>query len=82
MSLLPKLSSFDPPSKSEGSIDPMGLVPIADRLSVRLVPGMRERMKHPRYLTLTSIGCSICRDFGVDRIASDGISPPLQVYEW
>lgn len=79
---LPRISAFDPAAKSEGSIDPLGLVPIADRLSVRLVPGMRERMKHPRYLTLLTVGASICRDFGPDRIASDGITPPIQVYEW
>ena len=79
---IPRASAFDPAAKSEGSIDPLGLVPIADRLSVRLVPGMRERMKHPRYLTLLSVGASICRDFSADQLAADGISPPIQVYEW
>lgn len=79
---LPRISAFDPAAKSEGSIDPLGLVPIADRLSVRLVPGLRERMKHPRYLTMLSVGASICREFGADRMAADGISPPIQVFEW
>lgn len=82
VSFLPRVSAFDPVLRSEGSIDPLGLVPIADRLSVKLVPGMRERMKHPRYLSLLTIGCSICRDFGTERMATDGITPPIQVYEW
>ncbi len=79
---LPRLSAFDPEQKSEGSIDPLGLVPIADRLSVRLVPGVRERMSHPRFLSLISAGAALCLEFPQDRIASDGISSPLQVYEW
>ncbi len=37
------LSEYDPPLTSEGSIDPLGLYPIADALGVRLVPGVRER---------------------------------------
>lgn len=28
---LPKLTAYDPEDKGEGSIDPVGLVPIADR---------------------------------------------------
>ena len=79
---LPRLSAFDPETKSEGSIDPLGLVPIADRLSVRLVPGVRERMSHPRYLSMIAAGVAVCQEFQDERIAVDGISSPLQVYEW
>jgi hypothetical protein len=81
--MLPILSAYDPAAnKSEGSIDPLGLVPIADRLSVSLVPGVRERMKHPRFLSLIAAGAALCLDYDEDKIASDGISPPIQVFEW
>jgi hypothetical protein len=80
--LLPKLTAFDPEVKSEGSIDPLGLVPIADRLSVNLVPGVRERMSHPRYLSLIAAGVALCQEYPADTIAKDGISNPLQVFEW
>lgn len=79
---LPRLSAFDPDAKSDGSIDPLGLVPIADRLSVRLVPGVRERTCHPRYLTMIASGVAVCQEFTEEKIAIDGISSPLQVYEW
>src|SRR5688572_15654128 len=82
MLILPKLTAFDPETKSEGSIDPLGLVPIADRMSVQLVPGVRERMTHPRFLTLIAVGTAVCQDFPPDTVASDGISSPIQVYEW
>ena len=79
---LPKLTAYDPEVKSEGSIDPLGLVPIADRLSVNLVPGVRERMSHPRYLSLIAAGVALCQEFPADTIAKDGISNPLQIFEW
>ena len=41
---LPELSDYDPPIAGEGSIDPMGLAAISDRLADRLVPGLRARM--------------------------------------
>ena len=38
--LLPRLTLLDEAdAKSEGSLDPLGLYAIADRLAVRLVPG-------------------------------------------
>jgi len=49
--LLPLLSEADPAATSEGSLDPLGLYAIADSLAGRLVPGLRERMTHPRFLT-------------------------------
>jgi hypothetical protein len=79
---LPRLSAYDPEVKSEGSIDPLGLVPIADRLSVSLVPGVRERMSHPRYLSLIVAGVALCQEYPADIIAKDGISNPLQIFEW
>jgi len=54
--LTPLLTEADPAETSEGSIDPLGLYSIADALVTRLVPGVRERQKHPRFLTAIAVG--------------------------
>lgn len=81
-STIPYVSEYDPAYTSEGSLDPLGLYPIADRLATTLVPGVRERMSHPRFLTSMAVGSVICSDFGFDEIAKDGVSEPWMVYEW
>ena len=47
MTLMPMLSDSDPAESAEGSIDPLGIYPIADTLASRMVPGVRERQRHP-----------------------------------
>jgi len=49
--LMPLLSELDPRISAEGSIDPLGIYAIADSLAVKLIPGVRERQQHPRFLT-------------------------------
>ena len=49
--VLPSLTSFDPETSSEGTLDPLGLYLIADQLATRLVPAVRERMQRIRFLT-------------------------------
>jgi len=78
----PFLSEFDPAKTSEGSLDPLGLYSIADRLATKLVPGFRERMRHPRFLTSIAAGAHICSEYDEDAVAKDGVSPPYQVFEW
>src|SRR5438552_8501958 len=80
--LLPRLSEEDKAEKSEGGLDPLGLVQISESLGVRLIPGVRERMSHPRYLTAMAVGMEVCRDFPEDKLAADGITPPWLVFEW
>ena len=80
--LFPFLSEYDPATTSEGSLDPLGLYPVADRLAVHLIPGFRERMGHPRFLTAMAVGSVICSGFDDDIVASDGVSEPWQVFEW
>lgn len=75
-------SEYDPENSSEGSLDPLGLGQIADRLGVKLVPGIRERMSRPRFLTLIAAGAHLCKKFGEDRISKDGLTEPWLVYEW
>jgi len=80
--LMPFLSAKDPAASSEGTLDPLGLYQIADALAVKLVPGIRERMKHPRFLTLTAVSLAVCGGFDDDTLAKDGVSEPWQVFEW
>jgi hypothetical protein len=76
------LSAKDEAEQSEGGLDPLGLAQVSESLAVRLVPGVRERMSHPRYLTAMAVGMEVCRRFQEDEIASDGITPPWLIFEW
>jgi len=76
------LSAWDPAANTEGTIDPLGLYFIADSLGVKMIPGVRERMRHPRFLTLTAVSAAICSEFDEETVAADQISPPWQVFEW
>jgi len=78
----PFLSEYDPETKSEGSLDPLGTYSIADKLATVLVPGFRERMRRPRFLTAMAVGTVVCNQFDEELIAADDIIPPWQVYEW
>ncbi len=81
--LLPAITLLDlAESGSEGSIDPLGLYAIADRLAVRMIPGVRERQRRPRYLTLICVSAEVCQVFDREDLASDGVSAPWQVFEW
>ena len=79
---LPNLTEYDPVRSAEGALDPLGLYSIADNLAIKLVPGIRERMSHPRFLTAIAVGAVINRDFEEDLLAADGQSEPYMVYEW
>lgn len=67
---------------SHTSIDPLGLTPLGEQLSVELIPGVRERQTHPRYLTAIAVSHAVCDDFPGDTLASDEVSEPWQVFEW
>jgi len=80
-SLLPFLSRFDPAESSEGSLDPLGLYSMADALGVRLAPGVRERQRNPRFLTLALVGMAARARAGIADAAPSGL-PAWLVYEW
>lgn len=80
--ILPLLTLSDPENTSEGSLDPLGFYSISNHLATKLVPGLRERMSHPRFLTAMAAGAAVCRGFDEETVAVDGVSPPWQVYEW
>ncbi len=78
---LPFLSAADPEAGGEGSIDPLGLAPLADRLADQIAPGITARMSRIRYLTAISVASRILEPYLDERMASDG-SPPFLVLEW
>src|SRR5271166_2093668 len=80
--LAPLLTEKDEAESSEGGIDPLGAEPLADALAVKLVPGVRERQRHPRFLTAMALSLEICRDFDEEMVATDGVSAPSIVFEW
>lgn len=80
--LLPMLSEADPAVSSEGSIDPLGTSVVAEALAVQMIPGVRERQRHPRFLTAIAVSHALCDDYDPDEVASDHISEPWQVFEW
>ncbi len=80
--MVPRMSERDDAAGTEGAIDPLGLAAIADRLGTKLVPGVRERQLHPRFLTVMAVSLAVCEEFEADTVASDGVSEPWQVFEW
>ena len=79
---LPLLSLHDPEGAGSTSLDPLGLTPVGEQLAVELIPGVRERQSHPRYLTAIAVSHAICQDFAEETVAQDGVSEPWQVFEW
>ena len=79
---LPLLSDKDPLASTEGALNPLGLFSIADSLANKLIPGVRERQSHPRFLTAIAVSLAVCSGFAEEMLASDRISEPWQVFEW
>lgn len=77
----PELSEYDPPVAGEGSLDPMGLATLSDRLADRLVPGLRSRMQRVRLVSAMAVGATAC-DVLVEEPSADGISTPAICFEW
>ena len=61
--LTPLVSSFDPLTESEGSLDPLGLASVADQLADGILPGLTARMWHPRFLTAIAVASVITGQF-------------------
>lgn len=78
----PVLSAFDPLLEGEGSIDPLGLQAIYERLADRVLPAVTVRMRRPRFLTAMAVGARVCGGFNRDQMAADGVTPPWLVFEW
>lgn len=78
---LPRLSEFDPPVVGEGSLDPMGLAAISDRLADRLVPGVRARMQKVRFVTTMAVGSLVVESLW-NEVPADDVSTPAICFEW
>lgn len=78
--VLPSLTTFDPATNSEGTLDPLGLYLIADQLATKLVPAVRERMQRIRFLTAMAVGAFVTQELESSCAADD--CPPWLVWEW
>jgi hypothetical protein len=78
---LPELSDPDPEVAGEGSLDPLGLAALADRLADELVPDVRARMSRIRFLTAVTVGAVVTEDL-LDVPPGDGESLPSVCFEW
>ena len=76
----PFLTSYDPPGAGEGSLDPLGLYQIAERLAEQLVPAVRERMQRVRFLTAMTVGAYVTEGLEDDPRNRD--ASPCLVWEW
>lgn len=82
LAFAPLLTERDEAESAEGGIDPLGLYIIADALGVKLIPGIRERQTHPRFLTALAVSLDLCSEFEEEVVATDGASEPWLVLEW
>lgn len=78
---LPVLSEADPVIAGEGSLDPLGLAQVADRLADHLLPGIRARMRRIRFLTASAVGALAAEDL-FEVAPTDGVSSPSICFEW
>jgi hypothetical protein len=77
---LPALTVFDPETSSEGTLDPLGLYMIADKLATKLVPAVRERMQRIRFLTVIAVGAVLSEE--LQWKTDDSECEPWLVWEW
>lgn len=78
---LPTLSKWDPGVTGEGSLDPLGMGSVADRLADHLAPGVRARMQRPHFVVLIAISAVVGQEFSRMRSA-DGTTRADVVFEW
>lgn len=78
---LPRLSPYDPGVTGEGSLDPLGLGAIADRIADQLVPALRARMGIPGFATLTAVGAVATQPLA-EIVGADGSTTADLAFEW
>ena len=78
---LPRFSAYDPGATGEGSLDPLGLAAIADRLAEHLAPGVRARMSNPRFAVLSAVGAYAYEPLR-GTTSRDGKTTPDLGFEW
>jgi hypothetical protein len=78
----PVRSLLDLDIEGEGSVDPLSLQPVYERLADRILPAVTVRMSRIRFVTAMCVGARVCRDMDSDLVARDGVTPPWLVFEW
>jgi hypothetical protein len=78
---LPTLSEPDPVVGAEGSLDPLGLASTAERIADSIAPGIRNRMRRIRFVTLSAIGALLAEGLSNDVSDDAGVLPSL-AWEW
>ncbi|GAA4758454.1 hypothetical protein [Gordonia alkaliphila] len=77
---LPRFSAQDKGAVGEGTLDPLGLSPVAERIADLLAPGLRARMSQPRFTTLAAVGAMAQPEPG-PVTASNGPAADI-AFEW
>lgn len=79
---LPHLSASDPDQAGEGSLDPLGLERLADRLADTIAPGITARMTRIRFLTASVVASTVISEKLMESPPGDGVSTPQVAFEW
>jgi hypothetical protein len=75
------LSEADPDLVGEGSLDPLGLATLADRLAEEIAPSVTARMTRIRFVTAMAVGAVVTE--GLDDLPpGDGTTTAQLAYEW
>ncbi len=75
-------TEFHPEASDEGGIDPLGLASVAEKLGQMILPGLLERHKRPRFLTLSAIGLSLLDEVMNTLPEDDWKVDFWEAYEW
>lgn len=78
---LPFLTEADPDLLSEGSIDPLGLASLSERLAEKIAPWVTSRMARVRFVTAIAAGSVVTQDMS-DFPSADGVTTPYLAFEW
>lgn len=80
---IPIASLFDPDDPAEGSLDPLGTYLISESMASRIgSPGVRERQRNLRFLTLCCIGWEVIASIEPDLKPGDPSASLEQAFEW
>lgn len=77
---LPFVTAADPDRAGEGSLDPLGLARIAERLAGELAPEVTARMSRVRFVTAIAVASHVLLE-PADLVGADG-TPAYLAFEW
>lgn len=77
----PVLSRLDLDTNTEGSVDPLSLQAVYERLADRVLPAVTVRMSRIRFVTSMCVAARVCQGIETE-VAKDGVTPPWLVFEW